>query len=211
MGLFTMGSGADLAESVTKDSQASARGYSNLLNSYLAQTRSALMPYLSGGGQGFDPLQLALMKSGLLNNVGQMYGNANSQVMNALQRRGSAGQGPVGGDYTRAVAALQGGAADTASRGLSGVDQANLGQALSNKVNALNLMQGGMGQINNALGSFNQLTGSALGDYVKAMGQSFGGQMMGQMGGALGKGVGAGLSGGLGTFMSGLGSGNFGW
>lgn len=204
MGFFTAGSGADFAESVTKKAQGKATDYSNLLNQYLSQSRNALTPFISGAGQGFDPLQLALMKSGFLNNAAQNYGNANSQVMNALARRGSAGNGPVGGDYTRGIAGLQAAQAGTVSSGLAGIEQNNLAQALQNKFNALGLLQGNMGQINNALGSYNSLTGSALGDYVKAMGQSFGGKLMGTLGGGLGQALGEFTTGGLGSLGSAL-------
>lgn len=200
MGLFSFGSGSDLAESVTKKAQTKASDYSNLLNQYLSQTRNALTPFISGGGQGYDPLHLALMKSSLLGNAAQNYGNANTQVMSALARRGSVGQGPVGGDFTRGIAGLQGAQAGTVSSGLSGIEQNNLQQALQNKFGALGLMQGSMGQINNALGSYNQLTGSALNDYIKAMGQSFGGQLMGNLGASMG----VGLGGGIGSELSGL-------
>lgn len=209
MGLFS--SGADEAKRVEQQSQASANAYSNLLNSYLSQTRQSMMPYLSGSGQGFDPLQLALMKSSFLNNAAQNYDNANTQVMSALSRRGSAGQGPVGGDYARGIAALQGGQANTVSGGLAGIDTQNLNQALQNKFSALGLMNSSMGQMNNALGSFNQLTGSALNDYIKAKAGGLGGMLSGALGSALGSGLGAGISGGMGSMMSTVGSGNFGW
>jgi hypothetical protein len=190
MGFFSFGTGAGEAKGVMKDQQAKQNAAWQSLQAYLEQLRSSMSPYLEGAGEGYNPLQLALTKSSFLNNAAGKYANANSAVKTALLRRGSAGNGPVGGDYTRGIAALEGSQADTVSNGIRDIDMSNLEQALKNKFMAAGVMSGNANQMNAATQGFGSGVANALNTYTHSLQNGFGGQFMNNLGASLGKGIG---------------------
>jgi hypothetical protein len=159
--------------------------------------------YLTGN-VGFDPEQLALLKSQFLNNIAKNYKTAGSNVRTALLRTGSA-SGPVGGDYTRGIAGLEGGLASDTSSGMANIDLQNLSQALTNKFNAASLINGQAAQMTSPIATFGSGASNALNQYVQASNSGFGATFMRGLGSGLGQGIGSGISGGLGGVLSGLG------
>lgn len=148
--------------------------------------------YMSGN-IGFDPQQLALMKSQFLNQAAGGYQDAGRNLRTALLRRGAGGgDQPVGGDYTRGIAALEGGQADTVSGGLANIDLQNLQQALINKFNTGSLLSGNSAQLSQNIGTFSGGASNALGQYIQAKNSGFGSAFAQGFGGALGKTLGGG-------------------
>lgn len=183
----------------------------DLMKQAQSTVSSAVSPYLSGN-VGFDPQQLALLKSQFLNSNAQNYQTAGQNVRTALLRSGSAdSSAPVGGDYVRGIAGLQGGLASSTSSGLANIDLQNLTQALNNKFNAASLINGQAAQLTSPISTFGSGANNALSNYVQSQQNTFGNMLFKNFGSALGSGLGAGVVGGLGSEASTLGSGNFGW
>lgn len=175
----------------------------NLQKQQFAQISGALGKYLTGN-IGFDPSQLAAMKSQFLNNAAGQFQNAGQATRQALAARGGGlGDTPIGGDYTRGIASLMGAAASNQSQGLLGLDIANQQQALTNKFNTGSLLSGNAASLNSPINSFGSGASSALNAYINAKSiPGFGEQFSGALAKGLGAGIGGGLTGGLGTYMT---------
>lgn len=172
------------------------------------QVGGAVSKYLNGD-VGFDPQQLALLKSQFMNSTANSYKNAGANVRTALLRTGSAdSSGPVGGDYVRGIAGLEGGLADTTSSGMANIDLQNLSQALNNKFNAASLINGQAAQLTSPIATFGAGANNALDEYMKAANSGFGATFMRGLGGSIGQGLGQGFIGGLGGVASGAGFGS---
>lgn len=180
--------------------------------STLKSIKDSLGGYLSGN-TGFDPQQLALLKSQFLGQNAQDFNSARSNVMSALASRGSGGgQGPVGGDFTKGLSGLYGAEASSKASGLTGINLQNLSQALTNKFNAANIFSGNAATLNSPISTFGSGATNALDERVKiGLTPGFGSSFMTSFGGALGAGLGGGLTGGIGTAASHVGSGNYGF
>jgi len=162
--------------------------------------------YLTGGGEGFDPAQLAAMTSAFLNNTAGQYQGARSNVVSDLASRGiGTGSAPGGGDIAREFSGLEGAAADTRSQGLLGINIQNLQQALSNRFNAASVASGQGAQLGNNIGVFQGGANNALNQYMQAANSGFGANFMRGLGGSLSSvataGIGASL-GGLSKYLS---------
>lgn len=155
------------------------------------QVNDAVSPYLSGN-IGFDPSQLASLRSQFLNQESQNYNQAGKNVRTALMQRGSLNSTqPVGGDYTRGIASLQGGLASDTAAGLTNINLQNLQQALTNKFNAASLVNGQSAQLTSPIASFGSGASNALDQYVFAANQGFGNSFTKAFGGALGNTLGS--------------------
>lgn len=167
------------------------------------QVNSSVSKYMSGSGEGFDPAQLALMRSQFLNQNAQAYNQGAKNIRTALLRSGSSdGSNPMGGDAIRGLSGLQGAMASNLSGGLANIDLSNLQQALYNKFNAASLVNGQAAQLTSPISSFNSGASNALNAYIQAANQGFGNAFTTAFGGALGKGLGTGITGGIGNTMS---------
>jgi len=133
------------------------------------QIMTATSKYTTGEGEGYDPAQLSAMISQFLNQNSQKFGAADSAVKASLTSRGSGGGDmPVGGDYTRGIATLEGAKASSDSSGVLGVNISNLQQALNNRFNALSVQSGQSAQVGANVNTFNNGANNALTDYIKA-------------------------------------------
>lgn len=164
--------------------------------------------YTQGAGQGYDPAQLAAMRSQALDQNALAYNGAGAGVRSALAARGSAGgDAPVGGDYTRGIASLEGAAASDRASTLTNIDLSNLQQALTNKFNAGSILSGNAATLNGTQGVAGQGASSALGQYVAAKSiPGFGEQFSGALAKGLGSGVASFATGGFGSLGSQLGA-----
>jgi hypothetical protein len=195
--------GDGTAKDQLREQNALQREAFNLMKQRQADVQGAVGKYLSGN-EGFDPQQLALMRSQLLNQLSSNYNQAGKNVMTALARRGSVQAGaPVGGDYVRGVASLEGGLASDRSSGLANIDLSNLQQALNNKFNAASLINGQAATLTSPIGTFGAGANNALNQYVYASNQGFGNAFTSAFGSTLGKGLGAGLTGAIGAGLPG--------
>ena len=172
----------------------------NMQQQQLATLTKAFSPYLSGK-IGFQPEQLASMRSQFLNNNAQTFNQAGQQVRQALGARGE-GQGnlPVGGTYAAGIAPLMAAQAGSQSQGLLGLNVQNALQALQNQFNTGNLLSGNAAILTGTQGVAGNAASSALNSYINAKNQGFGSAFMGTLGSALGKGVGGGIGNALGGF-----------
>lgn len=174
----------------------------DLMQSRQNEVNDSVSKYLSGN-VGFDPTQLALLRSQFLNSTARNYQTAGQNVRTALLRTGSADStAPVGGDYVRGIAGLEGGLADTSSSGLANIDLQNLSQALTNKFNAASLINGQAAQLTSPISSFGMGANNALSNYVQSQQSTFGNSLFRNLGGVLGAGIGSGLAGGFGSLLS---------
>lgn len=205
------GKGADVANQQRQQELNMQTQAFNTQQQQLSQLKQAFSPYLNGT-QGFDPAMLSSMTSQFLNNNNQSFNDAGAQVRSALAARGAgSGQLPVGGDYVRGIAGLQGAKASSQSQGLLGINVQNAMQALNNQFNAGNILSGNAATLTGTQGVAGSGASSALGSYIQAANTGFGSSFANAFGGALGAGLGAGVTGGAGTAASKVGSGNFGW
>ena len=169
----------------------------DLMQQRQTQVNNAVGKYLSGD-VGFDPAQLATMKSQFLNQVAGNYNQGAKNVMTALARRGSiSSTQPVGGDYARGIASLEGAQASDTASGLANIDLSNLQQAITNKFNAASLINGQSAQLTSPIASFGAGASNALGDYIQAANSGFGASLMKGLGSSIGSGIGSIATGGL--------------
>lgn len=169
------------------------------------QVMGGVGKYLNGT-VGFDPQQLAIMQSQFLNQNTANFNQAGSAVKSALASRGAGGGDlPVGGDYTRGIATLEGAKANSQSQGILGTNLANLQQALSNQFNAASVANGQSAQIGQNIGTFGSGANNALNQYVSASQNGFLQQFTKGIGSSLGQGLGAIATGGVGTALGGIG------
>ena len=169
--------------------------------------KNNLTQYL-GGDVGFNPQQLALMRTQALNQISKSYGGAKSNLAATMQARGMTGGNlPSGGDAVRGFEGLESAAADTRSSQLANIDLSNLSQALQNKWQALGMLQGQAGLQTPNISSFGSGANNALNTYSDSLTHGFGGQFMSNLGSSLGKSigesVGKGAQMGLGNLMGG--------
>lgn len=165
-----------------------------------SQIQSSFGKYLSGE-IGFSPEQMSILQSQFQNENTSNFNSAGSNVRSALSARG-AGNGdlPVGGDYTRGIAELEGAKASSQSQGNLGLRAQSLAQALQNQFNAGSLINGQGAMIGQNIGNFNSGAGNALNTYVQAANTGFSNAFSTAFGGSLGKGIGTALtSGGAGA------------
>lgn len=156
------------------------------------QIKGAVSPYITDGGQGFSPEMMAYLQSQFLNQNSSTYNQAGGNVRSALASRGvGTGALPVGGDYVRGIAELEGSKAGSQSTGLLGLGVQNAQQALTNKFNAFNALNGVASQGGGNIGVFGQGASSALNNYVQAksipgFGEKFGGALATSLGSGIG-------------------------
>ena len=168
------------------------------------QIMGSIGKYLSGN-VGFDPQQLAIMQSQFLNQNTNNFNQAGSAVRSALASRGAGGGDiPVGGDYVRGIASLEGAKANSQSQGILGTNLANLQQALNNQFNAASVASGQSAQIGQNIGVFGQGANNALNQYVQASQSGFMNQFGKGLGSALGAGIGDIATAGIGSSLGGL-------
>jgi hypothetical protein len=131
-------------------------------------TFAAMVHFLTDE-HGFSPEQASEMTSQFLDQQAQRFGEASRNASTNLRRRGSGeGDNPVGGDYTRGIAALQGMQAASTSAGLRDIKLEDLKQGLANKFNTASMFLGIAPSFGNQAVGFGQNATTALGDYVKA-------------------------------------------
>lgn len=205
------GADSGVAQRQQKQELANQQQAFDLMQQRQNQVGGAVGKYLSGN-IGYDPQQLALMKSQFLNQNAQQYQQAGAATRTALLRSGSAdSSSPAGGDYVRGIAGLQGGMANNASSGIANINLQNLQQALNNKFNAASLINGQAAQLTSPISSFGQDASSALNSYITAANSGFGATLgrgfASGLGSAVGSGLGGALTGGFGSVLSGLGGG----
>ena len=93
----------------------------------LGMLNDSLKGYLSGSGQGYDPKELALLKTQFLGQNANDFSQARSGLTSALAARGAGGgQVPVGGDYTRGLSGLFGAEAQATAGGMNNIELSNL-------------------------------------------------------------------------------------
>lgn len=191
-----------------KRTDAAIKQQTDLLN----KLQSGFSQYLTKGGQGYDPLQLALTKSQFLNSDTSQFNNARQGVMSSLAGRGAGGNNlPVGGDYVRGLSGLYGQEASNRSSGLANIDLSNLQQSLTNRFNAGSILSGNAATLNSPIASGTSGAGNALDNFTKAgLTPGFGSMLLGSLAGGLGQGLGAGLTGGIGGILGGFGKSNTG-
>lgn len=172
----------------------------------LSDLKSSLGGYLSGT-KGFDPTQLAALKTQFLGQNASNFSQARSGVRSALASAGSGGgQQPVGGDYARGLSGLYGGEASNLSQGMTGISLQNLSQALSNQFNAASVLSGNAATLNSPISSFGAGASNALNQRINVGMNSGLGAFTNSFLGGLGKGLGGAALGGLGGVLGGLGS-----
>jgi hypothetical protein len=162
----TGGKGQDVA-------QAQLNTQNQLVQTQLAQQKAvqdqmqgAFSKYLSGN-IGFSPQQMSMLQSQFMNQNTGAFNAAGSNVRSSMAARGSGnGDLPVGGDYTRGIAELEGAKASSQSQGLLGLGVQNAQQAISNQFNSGSLIQGQAAQLGQNIGVFNQGAGGALNSYI---------------------------------------------
>jgi hypothetical protein len=146
------------------------------------------------------------MRAQFLNQNALNYNQAGKNIMLALKRRGSApADAPVGGDYVRGLASLEGAAASDRSSGLANIDLSNLQQALINKFNAASLINGQAAQLTSPVSTFGSGANNALNQYVYAANQGFGNAFTSALGKGLGEGLGKIGTGAFGGVLKSLG------
>lgn len=152
--------------------------------------------YTTGAGEGYDPAGFAAMISQFMNQNSQNFNQAGGVVRSALAARGAGGGDmPVGGDFTRGIATLEGAKASSQAQGILGLNVQNEIQRLNNKFNALGLQSGQGAQLGQNIGTFNQGANSSLNSYVTAANSS---PLMDMIGKVAGAGLGA-FTGSIGT------------
>ena len=208
MGLFD--GGADEAKKqLTRANTLQDTAFNQMLSEQ-DQVRSSVSPYLSGD-VGYDPRLLATMMTQFLQQSSGNYSQAGQNLRSAMASRGvGAGNAPIGGDYVRGVASLEGARASDVSQGVLGVNLQNLQMALQNKWNAANLISGQAAQMTYPINTFGGQSSSALAQYIEAKKNSFGGQFASTLGASLGKGLGQTAITGLNQGISKLSGGKFG-
>jgi hypothetical protein len=200
------GKGKDVAKKQLDMQNAMQQKAFDTQQKQFAQMSSAFSPYTSGAGMGYDPQQLALMRSQALATNARTFNSAGQQVRSALAARGSgAGNLPVGGDYTRGIAGLMGAKASDISGQLSNINLQNAQQALANRFNAGQLLSGNAAALTGAQGVAGSAGASALGDYIQAANTGFGSSFMNALGAGLGGLPSTFLGGGLGKITGGWG------
>ena len=151
---------------------------------------------------GFSPEQLAAMRSQFLNENDSAFNAAGSNVRSALASRGAGtGEIPIGGDYARNIAELEGMAGASQSQGLLGIKLQDALQSQNNRWNAASVMGGNSAQLGGNIGTFNSGASNALNQYVYAANQGFGNAFTSALGGGLGKGLATGITGGISGFI----------
>jgi hypothetical protein len=190
LGFFSFGTGAGAAADQLKRDNAGQDSAVSRQNNLLDLIKNSTSQYLSGD-VGFNPQQLALMRSQFLNQTTKSYAGAKSNLMSMLQSRGAAGGNmPSGGDAVRGLSGLEGSYASDRSSGLANIDLSNLSQMLSNKWNAIGALSGGAGQYGSQANMFGSEGSNALNTYSDALKSGFGGQFMSTLGKTLGSGLG---------------------
>ena len=186
------GANSDIANKQRQDELDMQKQSFALMQQRQNQVSGAVGKYLSGN-IGFDPQQLALMKSMFLNQNAAQYNQAGQNVRTALLRSGSLSSGaPMGGDAVRGIAGLQAGMANNATSGIANINLSNLQQMLTNQFNAASLINGQAAQLTSPISSFGQDASSALNAYNQAAESGFGGSLAKSFGSALGNTLGGG-------------------
>lgn len=163
-------------------------------NAVQDQIKAATNPYVSNGGEGFTPEEIAAMRSTMMNGVAANYQTAGKSVRSALLARGAGGgDQPVGGDYTKGITGLESGLANESAEGQLGITRANAQQRLSNMFNSFNSLNGVASTDAGNVGVFGQGASSALNNYMQAkaipgFGQILGNSFASALGNTLGGG-----------------------
>ena len=196
------GGGSGTSKDQLKQQNALQQQAFDLMKQAQGKVSGAVSQYLSGN-VGFDPQQLALLKSQFLNSNAQNYKTAGANVRTALLRSGSLNSStPMGGDAVRGIAGLEGSLANSTSGGLANIDLQNLSQALNNKFNAASLINGQAAQLASPIATFGSGANNALDQYVQSQQSTLGNMLFKGLGSSLGQGIGAGITGGFGNLFS---------
>lgn len=164
----------------------------DLMTANQKKVSDSVSQYLSGN-VGFDPQQLALLKSQFLNSNASSYQQAGKNTRTALLRSGSLNSStPAGGDAVRGISGLEGAMASNASSGLANIDLQNLQQGLNNRFNAASLINGQAAQLTSPISSFGSGASNALNQYVSASNSGFGSVLAKSFAGSLGNTLGGG-------------------
>jgi hypothetical protein len=168
-GTVTLCKGQEVAQAQLSQQNALVQQQLTQQKAIQDQLQGAFGKYLSGD-IGFSPEQMSVLQSQFMNQNTGAFNSAGANVRSALSARG-AGNGdlPVGGDYTRGIAELEGAKASSQSQGLLGLRAQSLAQALSNQFNAGSLINGQAAQLGNNIGTFNNGASNALGSYITAV------------------------------------------
>lgn len=146
---------------------------------------------------GFSPEQLSFMTSQFLNENDAAFRSANSNVRSSLAARGAGtGEIPIGGDYARDIAELEGMQGAAQSQGLLGIKLADQEQRERNRANYVNAITGNAVQTGATIPTFSSGASNALNAFVQAKSNGFGSAFKNAFGGALGQGFGKVLTGG---------------
>ena len=191
--------GDDVAKKQMEEQNKLQKDAYDLMKQRQNEVNSAVGKYMTGD-IGYDPAQLALLRSQLLNQLALSYDQAGANARTALARNGSDTiDGPVGGDYVRGIAALEGGLASDRAAGLANIDLDNLKTALTNKFNAASLINGQAASLSFPIGSFGQGASSALDSFIEAKNAP---GFLNSLTTTLGKGLGTMATGGIGNLFN---------
>lgn len=187
------GKGKDVANDQRKQELAMQKQAFDAQQARLTQLQNAFQGYTSGQGQGFSPQMLTALNTQALNQNAGAFNSAGAQVRSALAARGSGvGNLPVGGDYVRGIAGLQGARASDLASQLNNIRLQNAQQALVNRFNAGNLLSGNAATLTGTQGVAGAGASSALDSYIKAANTGFLSSFTNAFGGALGHTLGGG-------------------
>jgi hypothetical protein len=123
---------------------------------------AAMKPYLAGD-KGFTKEQMSLMQDQSMQDIAGGYSDAAGATKAALLARGGGGDMPVGGDYTRGVAELEGGLANQVSNARREINLENVKQMLLNQFNAAGITMGAGGMVGSNYGTATGAGSNALG------------------------------------------------
>lgn len=123
---------------------------------------AAMKPYMAGD-KGFTPDQMKFMNDQSMQDIAGGYSDASGNTRAALLSRGGGGDMPMGGDYTRGIAELEGGLANQTSNARRQINLDNVKQMLMNQFNAASVTMGAGGQVGSNYGTATGAGSNALG------------------------------------------------
>lgn len=203
-GPVAMAKGDDYAKQVSRDQLALEKSQIAKQNAEFDFVKGNISKYLTGN-EGFNPEQMALLRSNFLNDNASAYSDAGTSVRDMLTARGGDGALPVGGNYVKGISGLLGSQASAKSSGLLNLGIMDQQQALNNKFNTASVLSGNGAALSSSIGSTASAGSNALNAYIQSKSQGFGASLMNSLGGTLGKGLGTIATGGLSGMLGGKG------
>jgi hypothetical protein len=188
--------GDSYAKQVSKDQFDLEKAQIAKQNAEFDFVKGNISKYLTGN-EGFNPEQMAMLRSSFLNDNASAYSDAGSSVRDMLTARGGDGALPVGGNYVKGISGLLGAQASAKSSGLLNLGIMDQQQALNNKFNTASVLSGNGAALSSSIGSTAGAGSSALSDYIKSKSQGFGAHFMDALGSGLGGGIASIATGGL--------------